>query len=188
MLMHDDKKIKHTGEMDGRKHLGSLIEPNGIGIELGVLRGDYSVCLLENSQLDLLISVDAWCYPGFSAEDERHSAIERLKKFGSRSVILHAKFEEVLDFFPDGLFDFIYIDGFHSLAAVTKDLADWWPKLRPGGVFAGHDYSPFKSSAIVECRVIEAVNEHVSKYSLDLYITDTADPIDTMARSWYCWK
>jgi glycosyltransferase involved in cell wall biosynthesis len=42
--------------------------------------------------------------------------------------------------FPDEGVDFAFIDGDHSYESVTADLAAWWPKIRPGGVLAGHDY------------------------------------------------
>ena len=42
--------------------------------------------------------------------------------------------------FPDGGVDFCFIDGDHSRESVTADLNAWWPKVRPGGMLAGHDY------------------------------------------------
>ena len=42
---------------------------------------------------------------------------------------------------PDNYFDFIYIDGEHGYEAVKKDLTMCLPKLKNGGMVAGHDYS-----------------------------------------------
>ena len=42
--------------------------------------------------------------------------------------------------FPNSYFDFVYIDARHDYKGVLQDLTDWWPKLKPGGIFAGHDY------------------------------------------------
>lgn len=36
--------------------------------------------------------------------------------------------------------DMVYIDADHSYEAVKKDIAAWWPKVKPGGRLAGHDY------------------------------------------------
>jgi Methyltransferase domain/Glycosyl transferase family 2 len=44
--------------------------------------------------------------------------------------------------FPDNFFDFIFLDAAHDYASVQEDLRAWWPKLKVGGLFAGHDYSP----------------------------------------------
>ena len=46
--------------------------------------------------------------------------------------------------FPDGYFDWIYLDADHSYGAVTSDLEAWIKKIRPGGIFAGHDYCAYK--------------------------------------------
>lgn len=40
----------------------------------------------------------------------------------------------------DETYDFIFIDGDHTYAAVIQDLNTWYPKLKVGGIFAGHDY------------------------------------------------
>ena len=42
--------------------------------------------------------------------------------------------------FADGWLDFVYVDANHSYPAVAADLHAWWPKVRPGGFLAGHDY------------------------------------------------
>ena len=42
--------------------------------------------------------------------------------------------------FPDNYFDFIYIDALHTYNATKDDMDAWWPKLRPGGLFAGDDF------------------------------------------------
>jgi hypothetical protein len=45
------------------------------------------------------------------------------------------------DKFNDNTVDFCYVDAGHSYDAVTNDLTAWWPKLRPGSMFAGDDYT-----------------------------------------------
>jgi hypothetical protein len=42
--------------------------------------------------------------------------------------------------YPDGHFDLVYIDACHDYPAVRDDIAAWLPKVRPGGVLAGHDW------------------------------------------------
>jgi predicted O-methyltransferase YrrM len=58
---------------------------------------------------------------------------------------------DALEYFKDGQLDFIYIDGDHRYEGVLADLTNWKPKLRAGGIMAGHDFS-FKSvqKALVE--------------------------------------
>lgn len=42
--------------------------------------------------------------------------------------------------FDDESLDLIFIDADHSEGWVLRDLAAWVPKVKPGGVLAGHDY------------------------------------------------
>jgi predicted O-methyltransferase YrrM len=42
--------------------------------------------------------------------------------------------------FTDESLDFIFVDGDHTWEGVKNDIVLWWPKLKPGGVMAGHDY------------------------------------------------
>ncbi len=42
--------------------------------------------------------------------------------------------------FPPGSVDFAFIDGDHQYESVLADLRAWWPKVKPGGLLAGHDY------------------------------------------------
>lgn len=43
--------------------------------------------------------------------------------------------------FRDDSVDFCFVDANHAYDAVTADLAAWLPKMRHGGVLAGHDYA-----------------------------------------------
>lgn len=43
--------------------------------------------------------------------------------------------------FPDGFFDFIFIDADHTYDAVKADILAWSPKLKAGKVLAGDDYT-----------------------------------------------
>ena len=42
-------------------------------------------------------------------------------------------------FFDDNTLDFCFIDAGHDKESVLKDLKAWYPKVRVGGVLAGHD-------------------------------------------------
>jgi len=41
---------------------------------------------------------------------------------------------------PDSSLDFVYLDARHDFAGVVDDIQAWWPKVKVGGVFAGHDF------------------------------------------------
>lgn len=42
--------------------------------------------------------------------------------------------------YRDESLDFVFIDADHSLRGIVSDLNNWFPKVKIGGVIAGHDY------------------------------------------------
>jgi hypothetical protein len=44
---------------------------------------------------------------------------------------------------PDQSLDFVYVDARHDYCGATEDIQAYYPKLRPGGILAGHDYLSF---------------------------------------------
>jgi predicted O-methyltransferase YrrM len=66
--------------------------------------------------------------------------VERLKPYGNRSHIVRAMSSEAAPSFADGSLDFVYIDANHSYEGCRDDIALWWPKVKVGGILAGHDY------------------------------------------------
>ena len=41
----------------------------------------------------------------------------------------------------DEQFDFVYLDGRHDREGLLLDLRTWLPRVCPGGILAGHDYT-----------------------------------------------
>ena len=53
--------------------------------------------------------------------------------------------------FQNNSFDFIFIDGGHDYESVIEDIRGWYPKLKPGGIFGGHDIDwPGVQKAVTE--------------------------------------
>lgn len=45
----------------------------------------------------------------------------------------------------DHALDFAYLDGYaHQGNEDGRTLRQWWAKIRPGGLLAGHDYDPVR--------------------------------------------
>lgn len=42
--------------------------------------------------------------------------------------------------YEDESLDFVFIDADHTKEGITSDLSCWFPKIKHGGVLAGHDY------------------------------------------------
>ena len=44
-------------------------------------------------------------------------------------------------------FDFVYLDGRHDRKGLKEDLREWHPRVCPGGILAGHDYTDSEVAA-----------------------------------------
>lgn len=135
------------------------------GVEVGTAESNFS-CELLNNGLDKLYSVDAWTTlnqtgdGGF--EDSWHQnnykyTVERLSKYGNRSVILRGLSKDMANGILDNSLGLVYLDGDHSYDGVMSDLLNYYPKLVEGGVMAGHDY--FSDAYGVKYAVRDFVNE-----------------------------
>ena len=115
-----------------------------IGAEIGVWRGEFSESILKRWD-GVLLLVDSWKpkegYEHKKKEHEENKAetVARTEKF-NRSVIMHMDSKEASKQISDGRLDFVFIDGDHSYEGVQNDLKLWYPKIRSGGLFCGHDY------------------------------------------------
>lgn len=49
-----------------------------------------------------------------------------------------------------GTFDFVFVDGDHSFDGTFLDISLWTPRVRPGGIIAGDDYSEEVFPGIVQ--------------------------------------
>ena len=97
----------------------------------------------------------------------------------SNYQLLRMTFDDAVDLFDDLSLDFVYVDGEHSYEAVSKDISDWWPKISPGGVLAGHDYNDDNPGSI------RAVDEHAQTISAEFKITGTSpEKGDADSPSW----
>ena len=42
--------------------------------------------------------------------------------------------------YEDESVDIVFLDADHEMRAVERDIRAWWPKIKPTGILAGHDY------------------------------------------------
>lgn len=122
------------------------------GVEIGVQRGTFSTILLSAWAGQKLTCIDPWrsfdpasYHDTANVEQARQetnfqTTRSRLAPFGTRAAQLRKTSAEAAPDFPDLSLDFAYIDAQHHYAAVVEDITLWWPKVRSGGILAGHDY------------------------------------------------
>lgn len=136
--------------LTGRGKLADLLRRRGLtgdAAEVGTHRGAFAAELLRRWP-GRLFCVDH--YPsGYNDADpasagdreaDRLAARAALGAFRGRVLFVRLPSVEAAAGFADGALDAVYIDADHARASVEADLAAWWPKVRPGGVLAGHDF------------------------------------------------
>lgn len=159
--------MKQTSEIQGWfKHsdvYDYLIEKTPIDgsiLELGAWLGKSSSYLADKAGDRNVIIVDSWkgspnelgtthrlatqtdIYDIFKENmgDRKYQSIRGLSK-------------EVSEQFQDESLDVVFIDATHTYPAVKQDIQLWLPKVKTGGILAGHDYEPAHRG------VIRAVDE-----------------------------
>ena len=171
--------------MKTRKNFAGLINERNytVAVEIGVGHGGYSQYLLSECPKIILYSIDPFINCEEFREGAEKNSREKLTPFGERSKLIIARGIDTAPTFEDNSIDFIYIDGEHTEKAVTEDLNAWWPKLKTGGIMAGHDYNIGGIS--------KAVNEFTAAKSLAIQLTGTELVYDTpygeecMQPSWW---
>jgi SAM-dependent methyltransferase len=123
----------------------------GAGVELGVKQGEFAEeTLTAWPGVSAYYLVDPWVHQADYADianvaDATHNAfmaeaLGRTAKFGAKvKVVRKFSFDAAGDF-DDCSLDYVYVDAVHDYEGALRDILDWWPKLKPGGVLAGHDY------------------------------------------------
>ena len=110
-----------------------------VGLEVGVWQGGFSKAQLRNSSHELHL-VDSWRHLAswnkpYNVNDESFESNYRMvlqlqREFGSRRVQIHRnRSQEAAPTFDDNFFDYIYIDGDHTVAALPVS----WPTACCGG-------------------------------------------------------
>ena len=141
-----------------------------IGIEIGSYRGESTEIFLKSNAFSRFYCIDPWIQ-GYDPDDP--SADESIKlaeedfdrRFKNNFTVVKIRQTSDTSFnlFDNESIDFIYIDACHTYEAAMRDLIHYVPKIKHGGIIAGHDYqSAFPG-------VTQAVDEFFKKLPLSQY-------------------
>ena len=80
----------------------------------------------------------------------------RFLEMDSNNALSHIKDDEL---------DFIFLDAYLSKEQAVQDLEAWYPKVKKGGLFSGHDYfSPMVYESVSEFRTKNNIDNLMSTY------------------------
>lgn len=128
--------------LNGHECLGEIAE-------IGVACGGFARQVLEHWQGIRYHMVDIWESQDKEVYREKTEGIDYSSYFKECQevaakypiVMMHKGYSvDVSKCFQDESLDCVYIDANHAYEAVLNDMDAWYPKVKPGGIFAGHDY------------------------------------------------
>ena len=117
-------------------------------VEVGSWKGKsaaYMAVEIENSNKDIrFYCVDTWEgsveHDHIDLSNLHQTFLDNMRPVEHRYIPLKMTSLEASRKFKDNSLDFVFLDASHEYEDVKKDILAWLPKVKPGGVLAGHDY------------------------------------------------
>jgi SAM-dependent methyltransferase len=138
-----------SAQVTGLTDFIATLSPETRMVEIGCYRGEATAFFL--TRVAHVVCVDPWkdylefnnasepiTMTGMDAIEQEFDAVAATTPHRVLKVKLPSL--EAAAQFPDGTFDLVYIDGNHGYLDVLEDIAAWLPKVKEGGLLAGHDY------------------------------------------------
>jgi len=148
-------------------------------VEVGSWKGrssSYIAVEIVNSKKDIeFYCVDTWegSLEHKSGDVEKslltlyETFINNMKPVESYYIPLKLSSEIASKKFKDKSLDFVFLDASHEYEDVKTDIEKWLPKIKSGGILAGHDY--YTGFYDYFPGVKKAVNEKLSNFSTGEY-------------------
>jgi predicted O-methyltransferase YrrM len=134
-----------VGALEGQSAAYLAVElTRGIGIRLDLVEREHSNCLAIERNLASVRDVVGAVYAASSVAASQHYSAESL--------------------------DFVMLDAGHELEDVRSDIRAWWPKIKDGGILAGHDFSIYFHGVV---RAVLEAFPHVNVWRCSEWPDDT---------------
>jgi len=123
-------------------------------VEVGCKEGRTTGHILKSIPDIQVVAIDPWCVQESNGDPKRETYQEwdfakiekefweNVGEHKDRVTFHRRPATEVADIYAKSRqFDLVFIDALHDYESVKRDIADWWPLVRKGGVLAGHDFN-----------------------------------------------
>ncbi len=132
----------YPGDILAYRAMVEQVPDGGMIAELGCYKGRSlcSIAEVVRRKRIIVTAVDTWHY----AQNALKEFEENVAAFGLLPNVLpwHKSSREAALRCHPGDLDLVFIDTPHDYDSVIADLKAWLPKVKPGGIIAGHDYCP----------------------------------------------
>jgi len=122
-------------------------------VEIGAWKGRSScfmaVEIINSGKSIKFDCVDTWEHPEISLNSEEvgtditgvyETFLKNIEPVKDTITQIKLPSWEAAELYDNESLDFIFVDGRHDYLSVRKDLQCWFPKVKVGGIIAGHDY------------------------------------------------
>jgi len=167
------QQLKNCNLVANRYHLLEYFPKNAVGVEVGVLGGDWSKCLIESTQPKELVLIDTFYSNDyahvnrFTKKTHEEYIRNEFKPYNEKVKILKGLSWECLSKFSENYFDWIYIDAAHDYKSVKKDLAQAKRTLKKNGIIIMNDYIMYDHFTNEKYGVVQATNEFMHEHNFE---------------------
>jgi predicted O-methyltransferase YrrM len=147
-----------------RPSLETLVgRENLVGAEIGTYNGTNALNIFQNLDIQKLYIIDPLEEYIEGIKSHVPSTLSRikskLKEYNGKFIFLQCTSDDAVNNIADGELDFVYIDGNHEYEFVRRDLKNYYPKVKSGGLICGHDFDEPEEGNEKANGVIQAVLE-----------------------------
>ena len=162
----------HDCELQFLYDIAKTLQNGACVVEIGCWKGRSSHAIASGIR-DSGKNINLTCIDTFAGAITNAAQQERAKQENVKAIFENNMKEfsfdtfvgNSVDFaqcFKDNETDFLFLDGNHDYEFVINDINAWFPKVKVGGIFCGHDYrTGYKG-------VKKAVDEFFVNYTIEL--------------------
>lgn len=108
-------------------------------VEVGSWKGK-SACFMAVEIINSHKCIKFDCIDCWLEDSVYNEFIENIKPINQFINVIREYSKVASTHYKDNSLDFVFIDAHHTYEAVTEDINYWYPKVKPGGILAGHDF------------------------------------------------
>jgi hypothetical protein len=182
---NEDTYLPGKSSIKSLIHTINFLGEDIIGVELGVFEGESFMTLLHNCpNIKMLYGIDSYLpyadYLKMPYDGTPHMIMGEkdidLVKSVCYNRIKYSGMDDKITFYEEDSnicskkfekesLDFIFIDTYMTYQQAKNDLEIWYPKLKNGGLFAGHDWDSDQiQNAVNEFRDENMIDNFMSIY------------------------
>ena len=183
-----------NGDIMAYRALAKALPQQAKLVEVGCFQG-RSICSIADIILvkDLKVTLvddflDHAAQPGYKGAETRDKCYANLRQFNIYDKVVVAEWPsvKVAAELADASLDMVFLDADHAYESVKADIAAWLPKVKPGGLMAGHDYdgdTPYPKAH----HALYCTNTHVRQHPGVKQAVDEAFPSAKQLPESFIW-